>query len=108
MKLKVKDFILEIETFSFSENNAWFYFSSEKYEYATIKDVFAELEVDTMLEILTDEDFVLEGHAGYDYLRSITVSNDVKQIMVELVQKPLADRIKNLEETVDILLMSEL
>ncbi len=108
MKVKVGKNILEIENFSFSETNAWLYFSGETYVYSTIKEVFQDLEMDTLIEICTDDDEVVEAHAGYDYLKRITINEDTKTIEVELMQKPVIDRIKNLEETVDILLMSEL
>lgn len=108
MKVKVGKNILEIENFSFSETNAWLYFSGETYVYSTIKEVFDSLEMETLIEILTDEDEPIEGHAGYDYLKRITNDCENNIIEVELMQKPIIDRIKNLEETVDILLMSEL
>lgn len=108
MKVKVGKNILEIENFSFSETNAWLYFSGETYAYSTIKEVFQDLEMDTLIEICTDEDDVVEAHAGYDYLKRITNDCENNVIEVELMQKPVIDRIKNLEETVDILLMAEL
>lgn len=108
MKVQVNKNILDIQSFSFSDTNAWLIFSGETYVYSTIKEVFEDLEMDTLIEILTDEDEAIEAHAGYDYLKRITINEDSQTIEVELMQKPVIDRIKNLEETVDILLMAEL
>lgn len=107
MQIKVKDKTVDIENFSFSDTTCWLYFDSEKYNYETLKEVFEDLDVDTMLEIF-EEDFIKEAHSGYNYLSTVMINNRTKQFEFALTKSPVEDRLKSLEETVDILLMSQL
>lgn len=108
MILKFNDNNYNIDSFSFSETNAWFIFNSESKTYNELLELFSDLDVDILMEIYTDDETLLEAHVGYNYLQSIVYDNASKTFTVELIKEPLKHRLDALEETIDFLLMEEL
>ncbi len=108
MKLKFNENTYNLESFSFSNTNAWFTFTKETVSYEDIISIFSDLDVDILMEIYTEDDDILESHVGYNFLQSVTYNTANDTFVVELIKEPLAQRLTALEETIDFLLMEEL